>query len=60
MEYRKLPNQRLGQTMFNFLEWLAAEKEIPTNQSYRLADPFHLTDNQFKEYYKEFYKKYSQ
>lgn len=60
MEFKKLPNQRLGQTMFNFGEWLASEKNVPVNQSCRMADPFHLTDKEFKELYSEFYKKYSQ
>lgn len=59
MEFKKLPNQRLGQTMFNFGQFLA-ENGVPTNQSCRMADPFHLTDKEFKEYFKEFYNKHSQ
>jgi hypothetical protein len=48
---------RSGQTIFNFLEWLK-EKGVPTNQNSRMADPFHLLDKEWDEYYKEFISKY--
>lgn len=56
MEFKKLPNQRLGQTMFSFLEWVAREKKIDTKNSYVLADPFYIEDKKLKEYYEEFYE----
>jgi hypothetical protein len=51
----KIPtNWRKGQTIFNFLEWLATEKEVPTNQSSRMADVFHLSDEVLEKYIKEY------
>jgi len=47
---------RYGQTIFNFLEWLANEKKVATNQSVRMADPFHLSNNEFTRYYNEYIK----
>ena len=51
----KIPeNWRRGQFMFNFLEFLRA-KGVPTNQSYRLADTFHLSDEDWDKYLEEFF-----
>jgi len=47
---------RKGQTIFNFLEWLAMVKKVPYNQNRRMADPFFLEDKEYDEYYKEFVK----
>lgn len=47
---------RMGQTIFNFLEWLAIEKNLPTQQSNRMADTFHLQNNDFIKYYNEYIK----
>lgn len=44
---------RKGQTIFNFLEWLG-NKGIPLNQHQRMADPFHLSDDEWDKYYEEF------
>lgn len=53
----KIPcHWRIGQTIFNFLQWLVIEKDISANQSYRMGDPFYLSDKDFKKYYKEFLK----
>lgn len=50
-------NLRMGQELFNFLEWLHTEKGIDTNQSHRLADTFHLTDEEFNNYLEEYNEK---
>ena len=45
---------RQGQTIFNFLEWLNATGKAPSSQSNRMADPFHLQDEELEEMYDEF------
>ncbi len=53
-KYMERPkNWRKGQTMFNFLEWLKS-KGIQGNQNQRMADPFHLSDKEWDEYWEEF------
>jgi len=47
---------RKGQTIFNFLEWLKAKKRFSGNQNARMADPFHIYDEEFEELFKEFLK----
>ena len=47
-------NQRIGQRMFNFLEWLAVEKGLKNNQSVRLADPFFIQDEDLLKYWNEY------
>lgn len=49
---------RTGQTIFNFLEWLHLEKNIPLNQSSRMADPFHISDEEIHNYYREYLELY--
>ena len=49
-------NWRLGQTFFNFFEWLAQRGIIGNGQSERMGDPFHLSDEEFEKYYEEFLK----
>jgi len=44
---------RKGQFIFNFLEFLRT-KGLSTNQSYRLADTFHLGDGEWDKYLEEF------
>ena len=47
--------QRIGQKIFNFLEWLHTDKGIGTNQmGGRCADPFYISDDKMMEYWKEF------
>ncbi len=48
---------RKGQTLFNFLEWLAKEKGYDTKQSIRMADPFYIDDEALDELYLEYLKK---
>lgn len=48
--------QRIGQQIFNFLEWLNAEKGISTNQCGRIADPFFIDDKKMVEYWNEYIK----
>lgn len=49
------PNHwRTGQTIFNFLEWLAKNKGYDTEESIRMADPFHMSNSEWDKYYKEF------
>jgi hypothetical protein len=48
---------RMGQTIFNFLEWLKREKKYAngfTDTGSRMADPFHISDEKFEELYAEF------
>lgn len=47
---------RKGQSLFDFLEWIATEKKIETNQSHRLADTFYLPNDQMDRYLKEYKK----
>ena len=49
---------RTGQTLFNFLEWLKVEKGVDGNQNERLADTFHIPENEIEKYYNEFIKKH--
>jgi hypothetical protein len=49
---------RKGQLIYNFLEWLRIRKNLDINQSYRLADTFHLTDEEWDRYLKEFKNEY--
>lgn len=49
-------NQRVGQFIFNFLEWLYVKKGIPNNQSSRMADPFHLLNEEWYAYIDEYQK----
>lgn len=54
MKIKKPKGWRTGQTLFNFLEWLAIMKKVDYNQNTRMADPFHLDDDKFDAYYQEF------
>ena len=47
---------RKGQTLFNFLEWLAEEKGYGYDQSQRMADPFYIEDKDWEKLYLEFMK----
>jgi len=47
---------RMGQKLFNFFEWLHTEKNISSEQSDRMGDPFNLTDEEFFKYYDEYNK----
>lgn len=47
---------RDGQTIFNFLEWLKNEKGVDGNQNARLADTFHLSNEQLQAYADEYSK----
>lgn len=47
--------QRIGQKIFNFLEWLNKAKGVEINQcGARCADPFHISDNELIKYWNEF------
>lgn len=45
---------RNGQTMFNFLEWIGQRKGVGGNQNARMADPFHISDEEWDAWYAEF------
>ena len=49
---------RKGQTMANFLIWLHQQKGFPLDQSNRMADLFHLSDEQLEKLYLEFLKEH--
>lgn len=53
---KKPKDWRMGQTIFNFLEWLSVKKGVPKNQVGRMCDPFHISDEQMAAYYDEFLK----
>ena len=57
MELKTPKGWRKGQTMFNFLEFVR-EKGVPTNQNGRLADTFHVPDEDMEKYLKEFEELY--
>ena len=46
---------RTGQTIFNFLEF-CQQKGVNGNQNARLADTFHLSDEEFDRLLEEFNK----
>jgi hypothetical protein len=48
-------DQRKGQAIFNFLEWLIT-KDYPIGQGLRMADPFHIADEEFDKLWNEFIK----
>lgn len=53
----KMPKyMRKGQTIFNFLEWLAVSKGFSTNESPRMADPFDIQDEEWDKLIKEYEK----
>lgn len=46
---------RIGQTLFNFLEWLRQEKNYQGGENTgRMADPFYISDEDMLKYYKEY------
>ena len=45
---------RKGQTLFNFLEWLATDKGISPNKTLRIADTFHIPDEELDKYIEEY------
>jgi len=47
---------RKGQFMFNFLEWLRLSKGYLINQSERMADPFHIPDDEWDGLMEEYNK----
>lgn len=47
---------RIGQFMFNFFQWLKTEKSYPAVESYRMADPFHISDDEFEKLLEEYLK----
>jgi len=55
MNIDKPKSWRKGQTIFNFLEFLMS-RGYNSNQSYRMADPFHISDEELDELWGEFIK----
>jgi len=53
---KKLKHQRIGQTIFNFLEWLEKKGYSDNLQSKRMADPFNISDGNMNKLYEEFLK----
>lgn len=49
---------RKGQSLFNFLEWLKGEGVLPHKQGERMADPFHISDEDFDSYLLDYRKEY--
>ncbi len=57
MEIERPKGIRKGQQIFNFLEWIRNKYEHTSHeQSKRMADPFHFSDELFDKYYEEFLK----
>jgi hypothetical protein len=67
MDIKTPKDWRKGQTIFNFLWWLHAEKEYrtetirfngsssnPVTATGRMADPFHIPDAEMDKLYEEF------
>jgi len=59
MDMQRPPMWRKGQTVFNFLEWLLVNGHAPANQNQRLADTFHIQDEELDKLYKEFLETYN-
>ena len=54
---REIPNGwRAGQFVFNFLEWLHTEKGYPTDGDNRMADPFHISTDEWIKLHDEYYE----
>lgn len=45
---------RIGQSLFNFLEWLRTDKGYDPNQSFRMADPFSIDDDEMDKLLNEY------
>ena len=45
---------RIGQFIFNFLEWLGQKGYAPLTWSSRMGDPFNINDDKFIEYWQEY------
>ena len=50
----KIPDWRIGQTIFNFLGWIKWEKGYDIADDERMADPFHIPDDEFIKLWAEF------
>lgn len=50
------PGWRTGQVVFNFLEWCLVQGHLPENQNTRMADPFHIEDDEWDELMAKFMK----
>lgn len=48
---------REGQTIFSFLQWLRT-KGYPTNNQERMADTFHIPDEELNKLYETFLKEH--
>jgi hypothetical protein len=65
MEITTPEGWRKGQTLFNFLEWLAKERGYEDDppilgmNNTRMADPFYIEDNKLDALYEEFILEYS-
>ena len=53
---KKPQNWRMGQTVFNYLDWLGQKGYCSLNQSQRMANSFYLSDEDWDKYYEEFLK----
>jgi len=53
LDFEKPRELRKGQMLFNFLEWLA-HQGYPTKQSVRMADPFHIPDDELDALWNNF------
>ena len=45
---------RIGQDIFNFLQWLNTKKGYDNKESMRMADPFNISDKEWNKLYKEY------
>jgi hypothetical protein len=52
---KKVNEWRIGQTLFNFFEWLRESKGFPKGQmGERCADIYSISDEDFENYYQEY------
>ena len=58
MKIKTPPSWRKGQTIFNFLEWIAQTQKSVSSQSVRMADPFYIYDEELDKLFKEFLKEH--
>lgn len=45
---------RIGQDIFNFLQFLLKKGYAPPGEQQRMADPFYLSDEEWNKYYEEY------
>lgn len=56
LKIKQVNGLRLGQQMFDFLEWLHMEKGYSRGESWRCADIFYIPDEELQKLLEEYYE----